>query len=1262
MRKIYWLFIFLFSLIKAQVKVIDLSTGRYDNGTVMPIEIVDPDWTYTRPDGSEHKTITRHTYSGWYVPAFSDNTYNDRWITGEPGDPTEGYFIYKSKTFVVPKGSKAKLEVRALAFVRQWTYLVQKNNDGTETETQISQTTWMNDGAKGWFNSRNPLVDLDLTSGTYCIKVKVYTNNGNVRQSLNVASKVYISPSNEKDYTLAPNSYIFDIDKAKKENLGGIFIPVKKAFAVWENNEYFKKPIPSGKLSASIYWEDVPGLIRSTQINGKGEDANIEVMIDKARGKGNAVIALHVGSNGNYKDPIYWSWHVWVTDDPSNGAKFGHKIPLSNGRFGEFEEKNIEGKPFEVKFMDRNLGALSTNLVGHGWTKTGGLMYQWGRKDPFPPLTLKDGSKYDVIGSVSPDPVKYKDFDTKNRKFVVFRENLSNYTYPEDMKFNIQYSVHNPLTYINRDYNKNGTNYTQWFTNVRKYNEKSKESFNLWGDNTSGKFKNSFTYQLKSPFDPCPHGWRVPSFTAQSGDVSDTSPWGRQRIDLPGITGNHQLSTDVFTKNGNSLYEGIKIYPGFGMDFTHESRRRIGKIPLTGKFNKYYDQEKKDTPKLKTKVLYQSQNNSDTKKEKTSRALFQDQSNQGFLLSATMGENGLIRSLIVTADPVESLDGETNVRTRTNFTSHSEFTEAGAVRCMQDPNLFRIDDFTTEYIDADYIDYFTGLNNPNTYIVKEGEEYKEIPVNKAYAIYNQYLTDHEWPQGKQSVNVYWTTNMQLVNDVSLVGTGENAIIKIKINPGQVGNAVVSLHMGTNGNSLDPVIWSWQIWVPKGDPEQNTYTYVTDKVVSGISSQIVNPTTTGLPPLTTEFMDRNLGAVESYPIELKQFPNDNNLISKAKLSGGMHYQWGRKDPIPTFGVDQLKIYLGSTINGKLKYFQTLTESTYNKNNIQKYSEYSRNANLKSNDSHHQRISKILKYSVNNPIDYLYNDNGESIDWISDKNGVAADRWGHGDEKSPFDPCPDGWRVPDFSFIGHMKGKKTDNRGFSPWYNGHYNNGEGLTQRLDTLKKYDGTTINHGGKWGIIFDGPDYKIGGYLTTGIRGQYRSSLPGIFKVNQSFGLWSSTMFVEDNKKHVFSAWVEYGRNNVNLFQFSATEPVNAFAAMNVRCARDVPRYDGTVGKNSQPKLKKAVFVNNENESKGNLSEFEIQIYPNPNAGLFSIKLQNISEGTIQIMNINGTVIFSKNIKNKEVEVNIQGQPAGIYIVKVQSGQKTFIKKIIKN
>ena len=224
MKKIYWLFIFLFSIFKAQVNVIDLSTGRFDDGSVMPIEIEDPDWKCIRPDGSEHTARTRHTYSGWYLPQFKDNTYNDRWITGAPGDPGEGYFIYKSKSFVVPKGSKANLEIRTLAFMRQWTYVVKENPNGKDQEFQITQTTWMNDGAKGWFNSRNPLVEKALEPGTYHIKVKIYVNSSRARQSINVASKVYIYPSDKIAFKLDTNTNKIESEETRlSENSVSIY-------------------------------------------------------------------------------------------------------------------------------------------------------------------------------------------------------------------------------------------------------------------------------------------------------------------------------------------------------------------------------------------------------------------------------------------------------------------------------------------------------------------------------------------------------------------------------------------------------------------------------------------------------------------------------------------------------------------------------------------------------------------------------------------------------------------------------------------------------------------------------------------------------------------------------------------------------------------------------------------------------------------------------------------------------------------------------
>lgn len=67
---------------------------------------------------------------------------------------------------------------------------------------------------------------------------------------------------------------------------------------------------------------------------------------------GNALIAVR-----NSVGQILWSWHIWVCPDAPAVQKLG-----------------------DIEFMDRNLGATSVTRAPECW----GLMYQWGRKDPFP--------------------------------------------------------------------------------------------------------------------------------------------------------------------------------------------------------------------------------------------------------------------------------------------------------------------------------------------------------------------------------------------------------------------------------------------------------------------------------------------------------------------------------------------------------------------------------------------------------------------------------------------------------------------------------------------------------------------------------------------------------------------------------------------------------------------------------------------------------------------------------------------------------------
>ncbi len=74
---------------------------------------------------------------------------------------------------------------------------------------------------------------------------------------------------------------------------------------------------------------------------------------------GNAVVAA-IDADGN----ILWSWHIWVPATPVTSASYG----------------GIMGNDI----LDRNLGALTATVAGAAIDPLSyGMVYQWGRKDPF---------------------------------------------------------------------------------------------------------------------------------------------------------------------------------------------------------------------------------------------------------------------------------------------------------------------------------------------------------------------------------------------------------------------------------------------------------------------------------------------------------------------------------------------------------------------------------------------------------------------------------------------------------------------------------------------------------------------------------------------------------------------------------------------------------------------------------------------------------------------------------------------------------------
>ena len=191
-------------------------------------------------------------------------------------------------------------------------------------------------------------------------------------------------------------------------------------------------------VKAEVLWESfgtdetpsVGDLVR----NASYKDGYITFETASTFREGNAVIAAKDASG-----KILWSWHIWLTDQPQGQEYY-------NGA---------------GTMMDRNLGATSATP---GEVGALGLLYQWGRKDPFL------GSSSISSNTVAQSTISWPSLVSSN---------LSRGT--------IEYATAHPTTFITH----NSNNYDWYYTGSYSTDDSRWQS-------------------SKTIYDPCPAGWRVP--------------------------------------------------------------------------------------------------------------------------------------------------------------------------------------------------------------------------------------------------------------------------------------------------------------------------------------------------------------------------------------------------------------------------------------------------------------------------------------------------------------------------------------------------------------------------------------------------------------------------------------------------------------------------------------------------------------------------------------------------------------------------------
>ena len=202
---------------------------------------------------------------------------------------------------------------------------------------------------------------------------------------------------------------------------------------------------------AEVIWQDIDSrainfcnaagdVVPGDSYEGKGN----QPLYVKAVGgkKGNVVVGVKKKGAGN--DAYLWSWHLWITEEPQ----------LVGG------------------FMDRNLGATSATPTDG--SKTYGLYYQFGRKDPF----TGDINRYDINGNSVGKTTITSGLETFAKAMQT----------PE-----VFYTLAGDWAWPNNYTSKN------------------------WNDITDANGK--------SLFDPSPEGWRLPSKEEYSNFSTNTFTW-----------------------------------------------------------------------------------------------------------------------------------------------------------------------------------------------------------------------------------------------------------------------------------------------------------------------------------------------------------------------------------------------------------------------------------------------------------------------------------------------------------------------------------------------------------------------------------------------------------------------------------------------------------------------------------------------------------------------------------------------------------------
>ncbi len=296
-----------------------------------------------------------------------------------------------------------------------------------------------------------------------------------------------------------------------------VYIPVKRANQSTELGEQL--PDLGSGWSSSVIWRDNSSLEIETDDTDQAYGI-FQVKVNSEGESGNALVCIKDGSNN-----ILWSWHIWVTDfDPDTETQ----VFTSGG--------------VNYTFMVRNLGAVNDTPGDAGSL---GLLYQWGRKDPFAGSSAKTLNNTTLKtlyeGGSSADPYNPLGTTPANASAA-----------PMDVAHNLENSIRNPGVF----YYGSASPY-DWYIGSN-----TDQNNTLWGT-------------IKTVYDPCPSGWKVAPLVAFSNWSASSSSWDATNLGR------------IYTSTTSST---VSWYPAFGY-----RNSGTGALMEVGTYGFYWSSEVFDT-------------------------------------------------------------------------------------------------------------------------------------------------------------------------------------------------------------------------------------------------------------------------------------------------------------------------------------------------------------------------------------------------------------------------------------------------------------------------------------------------------------------------------------------------------------------------------------------------------------------------------------------------------------------------------------------